>query len=951
MKKFFIFFVLAISSGVTLNAQRIDESNSLFGNRAYVNDAPQVHVNAVQNLGAQRKKSKTEDTSTKYYPKPRYVADTLYCRVIAKKRGWFAPAGDTLTSEQAFHVNQCFRFTERAKDGKWMHMESLDGYGKYSDNHNISIYMFNKEARGAESVPKQIRDKFSEVVQWTCKENSKGDVIQQRGYDNKGDLVYSYNLTWKDHNTTAGQYTDAWGIPIKLESDSIYNITIPIVKYNSCGFDSLVCYVDEYGFSVHDAYGVYKNLYETDSNGRIRKITYCNDFGQPMMSKIGYSKMINKMDKKGRVVERHYFDERNNPIKYSDDSYFTIVYTPSMQVEYDDYGNWTDIHYYDGEMKPDTLEYGVHHVHRAFNDRGRRTLLTTYGLDGKHTAYYSSGEAFDVRMYDNQGHIVYSSLLQADSLNLIQDKDQYIQSFFTYDSKGNTVTRDSYSWIDGKKLLYFQTRLDTITGKEIQINYNPAKNNQGAYYQYSEYDADKKLSLRYFYSADNINKRITDDYGEYYTYKRIKDNTSKDIEIQTEMYLDSCGALTMPYWRVDNYAFSELTIDSATCIKSRKLLDENQSVIDRYYYKYSDNTFSERDYIQQLNFAGIPARSAGKGLLYYRAKCIYDVYGDVVSDIAYNEWGEPSLICNNLYGYHYKAKEGGKWVYYDESNKQINRSEFYENSPKALIIEVIDSIAYQFGLKDGDVIVRYGDAILGTTWGNDIPLHFCTEAVRLANQKKSLWVMRHNLIKKQSKIIKIDLPEGTLSQLGFITHTQFYTTAENERFINTYKRDSLLVGQCGVFVQDDKNQTTGYMIFPSKLNRDEATCYFKYGLKDPMYILKIEAIVTDEEGNERYQSYSLGDSWMNCKSLIWHDEDEKIKMVLFVTSDGQTVHRISKDTRFFASEAFCNSVELFPHQIDKLKNLDVSVPYDASSDEFGKSDFMNFYNNVVKNKD
>lgn len=954
MKKKYILLILTLCMSSTLYAQREErkeDSYSLFGNRVTnrvtLNETPIARVNAAENLGRRRKEKETKNEKT-ISIRSRYVADTLYCGVIARKRGWFVPAGDTLTSEQALHVNQCFRFTERAKDGKWMHMESIDGYGKYSDNHNISIYMFNKDARGAESVPKQIRDKFSEVVQWTCKENSKGDVIQQRGYDSNGDLVYSYNLTWKDHNTTAGQYTDAWGIPIRLESDSIYNTTIPVVKYNTCGYDSLVYYVDEYGYSVHDAYGVYKNMYETDSLGRVLKISYCNDFGQPMMSKIGYSVFVNKIDEKGRVMERHYFDERNNPIKSSDDSYSTIVYTPSMQVDYDDYGNWTDIHYYDGEMKPDTLEYGVHHVHREFNDRGKITLLTTFGLDGNHTAYHSSGEAFEVSKYDDQGHLIYRSLLQVDSLNFIHDKDQYIQSFFTYDSKGHTVTRDRYSWIDGKKLLYFQTRLDTITGKAIQIEYNPARNNQEAYYQYSEYDADKKLSLRYFYSADSLSKRITEDYGEYYTYKRIIDKTVKNIETQTEMYLDSCGTLTMPYWRVDNYAFSELTIDSTTCIKRWKLLDGKKSVIDRYYRKYTDKTFSERDYIQQLNFAGIPARSAGKGLLCYRAKCIYDVYGDVVSDVAYNEWGEPSLICDNLYGYHYKAKEGGKWVYYDDNDKQINRSEFYEHAPKTLIIEVIDSIAYQYGLKDGDVIVRYGDAILTTTWGNYIPLHFCTEAVRLAKQKKSIWVMRHNPVKKQSKTLKIDLPEGTFSQLGFITHTQFYTAKENKRFINTYQRDSLFVGQGGSFVQDDNNQITGYMIFPSKLDRDKATCYYKYGLKDPMYILRIEAVTTDEDGNERYHSYSLGDSWMNCKSLIGHNEDERIKMVLFVTSDGQTVHRISKDSRFYASDALCNSVELFPQQIDELKNLDVSVPYDVSSDEFGKSDFMNFYNNNVK---
>jgi hypothetical protein len=138
--------------------------------------------------------------------------------------------------------------------------------------------------------------------------------------------------------------------------------------------------------------------------------------------------------------------------------------------------------------------------------------------------------------------------------------------------------------------------------------------------------------------------------------------------------------------------------------------------------------------------------------------------------------------------------------------------------------------------------------------------------------------------------------EGTFSRLGFITHTQFYTTTENDRFISTCKRDSLFIGHGGTLVQDDNNQITGYMIFPSKLDKDEATCYFKYGLKDPMYILRIEAVTTDEDGNERYHSYSLGDSWMNCKSLIWHDEDERIKMVLYVTSDGQTVHKICKDS-------------------------------------------------------
>ena len=941
--------ILALCIGTNLYAQREDDSYSLLGNRSYIDEVSVMNrrVNTAQNLDVQRTKKGNKKESLQL-PDSRYSNDTLYCRVIANRRGWYIPAGDTVSGEQARHVNQCFRFTERTNKGLWMHIESLDGYGKYSDNHKVSIYLFDKEARGADNIPTKIKEKFSEVVQWTCKENRNGEVIQQRGYDKNGDLVYSYNITWKDRGTSVGQYTDAWGIPLKLVSDSVYNTALPVVKYNVCGYDSLVSYVDEYGFSVHNANGVYKNIYETDAYGRLLKSSFCNEFGQLIKSKVGYSKLLNIIDEKGRVIERHFYDEQNKPIKPSKDSYSDYVYTPTIKAKYDNYGNWTDVFYYDGEMKPDTLDYGVHHVHRHFNESGKVTLLTTYGLDGKHCAYYSSGEAFNIRKYDNKGRVVYQIFLQSDSLNIIHDGDQYIESFYTYDSKGNAVSRDRYSWVDEKKFLCLQTRLDTISGKEIQIKYYPATKNHDAYYQRSEYDADDLLSLRCFYSTDSMRKQITEDYRGYYTYKRIKDNINKDIEIQTKMFLDSCGSLVMPVSQVADYALSITKIDSISCVKHYKKIDNQRKVLNNYFNKYLDKTFSTIEYRQQLNFADVPARSAGTGLLYYRAKHIDDVYGDIVSDVGYNEWGEPALICKELYGYYYKAREGDEIVYYNENNTKIDRSEFYDNAPKALIVEVIDSIAYRYGLKDGDVIVRFGDAVLNTTWGNDIPLHFCSEAIRLASTTKSMWVIRHNIKEKNSEVIKIELPKGTLSQMGFTIHTQFYTETENDRFSKICKRDSLIIGNGNHFVQDDNNQTTAYMIYPSKLDEDVATCYFKYGMKDPMYILRIEALTTDEDGNDHYRSYSIGDPWIKCKSLIWHDEDEAIKMILYVTSDGQTVHKICKDLGFRASDAFCNPVELFPSQLEQLQKLDISLPYDPASELFEKSDFMNLYNEYVK---
>ena len=119
-----------------------------------------------------------------------------------------------------------------------------------------------------------------------------------------------------------------------------------------------------------------------------------------------------------------------------------------------------------------------------------------------------------------------------------------------------------------------------------------------------------------------------------------------------------------------------------------------------------------------MNQFGMACRSGGSsGVRHYNADILWTQKGEVSSLIGRDEFGEPDYIKtiwgsdgqNNGLLYYYQILKNGSSIFYDENSQPITDvAGFIDKCPKAMSIEVTDSIAYKLGIKDNDIIMRYG---------------------------------------------------------------------------------------------------------------------------------------------------------------------------------------------------------------------------------------------------
>ena len=915
-----------------ISAQWRDDSNSLFkpittniGGESNANLSNKgMSVNKAQNLN-----SRTSSVNSSILTGPKAIVKKDTLRFTTFSLRWLVPeALDTLTAQEATHAGLSYRYIEKDERGYFGRLECVNGYGKYSTNSPLNETLLidpDSENNGNMEHPEIVK-RMSSVCQWLFQRDDLGRLLQQNAYDANGDLVYSFNLVWTDSLHASGFYTDAWGLPIVQQCDTVSLSTSPFLTFSSEGYNIQIDYIDEEGYPVYNREGVFRTVMAYDSKGNNLERWSCDDIGNRMMNNFGYSGLIRTYDIYNRLITYRKVDTKGTPLPFD----IAIVGNDPIEIRYinDRYGNTLSRSYWDSEGEPSCDEDGVHKIRQTYNNRGQVTVKAHYDMQGRPVASDDSERCFTVSEYDERGNRVVLKELETDSITLAKHKQLNSEILAKYDSRGDTIEASTYNYYDGQRIRTRFIRKKNLTGevwREVFLT-----SSKGNYYlEVQAFDSNGNLDSKRFLSYPERKPITVPDFG--YSIKRYdKVHPHKGVFQYDTYYLNQDSVLCMPLPDENDFAHRLDIYDSIACIQRVMEWDTEGNLTCNLIHYYPDASMSNSSAMQKMNFKNVPGIVGNTGPYSFKLITQQDLYGKIKCIRAYNEWNEPALISNLSWGYHALKIINGKNHFYDENNQ---RKYLYDNPYSAYIVEVISDQGYQIGLKDGDVLVRFGNAMIEPENENRELLSY--ECVRLASEaSKYIWVLRHDVPNHKSSVLKIKLGKGTFRELGFQLHPVLYTKREAERFTEAREEFESTIGTPEK--QSNLEKKSIPYFWPAKQNK-YATAY-KYHISDPFVVLKVMAFIQDEESNDVEQKVwnwldlidmdsILNEELDNVERKVWNvgedfvklekilrDNSSHIKMRIWGTTDGVHIFYYDKDERLYNNDCYLLEVGLTDSQ-------------------------------------
>lgn len=708
-----------------------------------------------------------EDKATR--AKPTYYAD------VVKKNGWFVGVGKPLTQEQARHLDCYFKLSQKNAAGNWRFVEAFDGYGDATSGHNIIPYLVNPRSDDDSGANSDWKQKLQRVCKWEFVADASGKtVLEERFLASDSSVILVFHPIQVSDREIVGTFTDRWGYPagLRVDADNGTDNCASVVRVvrDQRGFDVLIETLNANGFPAINKDGAYKTQKEYDDDGHQIMEASLNVIGERMIDSWGNCgwRAVYKNDNMESI---HYFDADGNPIRMVGmDGNADHVY--GKRYQYDAFGRLTSEIYIDVKCAPDTNQYGVNHVDCIYNDHGQTTSWTYYDINGKKCPQSDSSPVAQIkREYTDRGYLKTSEFFDANG--------NYVLSAYGYCKR-----EDKY---DGDIQI-------------SQIEYVPDTDGNGMHKSF-EYTRDKmgnKIKVWYdegLQRIDSVDSKGRETLVAWYDLEgnpaNYGDGYHKNITIYDEnngyedFYIDTDGD---PFVDDDNgYSSSIMMRDSINHITTN--YQSLYSYLRYAFQKQYDESFDK--ILQQWDITpyGEHARVGWWNVITYNSIVDYNLNGEYRTITARNEYNEAaytrSLDDDGLVYYIYDVKNNR---HYNEFGVEIpadSMASFMEQLPRVYCIEVTDTaVAYPLGLRNGDIIINYGD----WTASHDLRTRmneFYVEAILQANNYKGLALLRHHPDTKSSEIITKMLPPGKTSDLGFYPHKIYYTQRETERLYQT----------------------------------------------------------------------------------------------------------------------------------------------------------------------
>ena len=822
------------------------------------------------------------------------TTDSVFYLNVTKRNGWPEGIGKPLAKKDLSHIPVYYVLSNKNKAGKWTFMRAFGAYGKLTTNHSWGTYIVNPNDEEDKGANAQWADKLKTVCQWQfIGDTDEKEVVQERALDENKNIVFCYNIVKVSENKRdgssmyAGSYTDAFALPIFMRTDSTGNYkghaNFVQVKRDKRGYETLFAFTDETGRIRLNKDGAYQTRKDYDDKGCQIREASLDLFGNQMIDYYGNCGWQNTVDDYGCILSAKYFGANNEPIRMPGTRGSEKIY--GYEFAYDKYHREKDRWYLvDSLGNRGSNEYGVCHSVTEYNNHGERILLSHYDKDQKLVGSNKYGIAQARTEYDDKGNLLIVEWRNKDG-KLTNGYGDYCRKVLEYDRrKRNLLSQTEYIKNENDStIISFQYENDSL-GNENRYWYKEG------YCRVDSVDSKGRATLEAWYDLKgnpiaNPNDEINAWHKHNVTY-----NDAINTEIQE--WLDSTDS---PYYNVC-YSLSNkynLSIDQTD--NAKNTITNTQylrpfGLIQKFVKEFDDhgNIVAQWD----VTPYGEQARVGWWNNLFYRCNVTYNMYGEMKDMLGVNEFNEPSyLVSLNDDGEVYLYNDLG--VYYDEHSQVIpadSMAVFKERLPKAFCIEVTDTaIAYPLGLRNGDIILSYGDWETCEDLRSNLN-YFYLETILKNDVAKKVAVLRHNVQKKTSSVMWLELPKGKPSELGFYPHMIYYTEKEALRLHNACRKYSFAYGK-----DEDKEGKQVLMGVQLKGGLVQTRFYHfpEFNYKDPGFLLYAS------------EKYSKGtDTWSVVNDYVetW-TKKEMFNSVfdgeteLYLTQDFVNVKKLSKSSR------------------------------------------------------
>lgn len=715
------------------------------------------------------------------------------------RNGWFEGIG-RVTAEQARHMSTYFEFSERNGEGHWGRVKALDGYGRMSGEYQFHRVFTNLDWDKAtwqwDDVPKETVDiRIS---------NGPNEGDQQYAYYNKSGTLLANGYSRKlDDRSVVMHFTDDDNDTIPLYRDKISaDCEVLYCRRDENGFNSYVKFYSRHGglaLNTDSAFAVRRTY---DKSGNRLSDSSLGILNQRIIDKAGNNGWLSTYDSRGNQLTSTNMDVNWQPMLLPEtvDSYNRYVREHSV---YDKYDRLVKKYYTDEYDHPMTNGDGLAAITYTYNDRGLEIERKYYGLQD--VPFEDFGYFCRKTEYDRNGYTTSQYYSNADgSLS-----PRMYHHVYKHNAKGQETF---YECRDEKGDL--QNNSDKIARKIISYN------ETGDVYQEDRWKLDSigNLVLTYYRheNADSIVK-FYGDYKQIYL-KDSHGNNCEDYQLNLAgdtipsgysriYYRDVYHRMVEPHkttylrarYDKDNkviynkewdWSESYQYIDSLNLTKHFKEYDSNHNVVWNEIGKFSD--FDDPTLVEfyNLNDFDVPAWNKNDNLSVYKRIRTRTPENDKVSMFSYfNEWDEPAYaVRSNKSAYHMIYVNDMRNDAYDVNGLVCRDIDSLFNAlPKAISIEVTDSIAYKAGIRDNDIIIKYGEWQHVLDWTKNLNNRFFLEAILQANSRKDMVVLRRDETTNQLRVVHIPLAAGRLSDLGINPILRCLTKKENQRITSAYE--------------------------------------------------------------------------------------------------------------------------------------------------------------------
>lgn len=893
------------SSGGTMNSETAGLVNS-FIKKQQDERKKKVTDRDVQNS---RRGGKTS-TSPTIVVKIKATTDSVFYLNVTKRNGWPEGIGKPLAKKELSHIPVYYVLSNKNKAGKWTFMRAFDAYGKLTNNHSWGTYIVNPNDEEDKEANAQWVDKLKTVCQWQfIGDTDEKEVVQERALDENKNIVFCYNIVKVSENKRdgssmyAGSYTDAFALPIFMRTDSTGNYkgqaNFVQVKRDKRGYETLFAFTDETGRIRLNKDGAYQTRKDYNDKGCQIREASLDHFGNQMIDYYGNCGWQNTVDDYGCILSAKYFGANNEPIRMPGTRGSEKIY--GYEFAYDEYHREKDRWYLvDSLGNRGSNEYGVCHSVTEYNNHGERIMLSYYDKDRKLVGSDKYGIAQVRTEFDDEGNLKVVEWRNKEG-KPTNGYGDYCRKELKYDRrKGNLLFHTEYIKNENDSILIrFQYENDSL-GNEIRYWYKEG------YCRVDSVDSKGRATLEAWY--DLKGNPIANPNDEINAWHKHKVTYNDAINTEIQEWLDSTDS---PYYNID-YSLSNkynLSIDQTDNAKNTMTNTQYLrpfGLIQKFAKEFDDqgNIVAQWD----VTSYGEQARVGWWNNLFYRCNVTYNMYGEMKDMLGVNEFNEPSyLVSLNDDGEVYHYNDLG--VYYDEHSQVIpvdSMAVFKERLPKAFCIEVTDTaIAYPLGLRNGDIILSYGDWATCEDLRSNLN-YFYLETILKNDVAKKVAVLRHNVEKKTSSIMWLELPKGKPSELGFYPHMIYYTEKEALRLHNACDKYSFAYGE-----DEDKEGKQVLMGVQLKGGLVQTRFYHfpQFNYKDPGFLLYAS------------EKYSKGtDTW----SVVNDDVETWTKNIMFNST-------FSSETELYLTQDFENIKKLSKSSSDNsgLRIVPITIPVET----------------------